>query len=190
MPAESLIKAVRLAVRLTVYPNAELKRIGQESPGQGRILKSFLLPLALIPALSWCLGLQLSGEAMQMDWIQIVHRGAVVYFGTLMTIYLLAASIYVLGPLFSVGRVWGRAFQVAAYSSAPLMLAGLVLVLPVLAFAMLVAACHSFYLQYVGVSSILGAKEEDAAEYVALVVVMLSVLSTLLGAFGSWLGVL
>lgn len=185
-----MIKAVRLAIRLTLSPNVELQKIGKDSPDQARILVSFLLPLACIPALSWCLGLLLSGDAGVLAWMAIAHQGAVVYFGSLLSIYLLSASLFALAPLFSVRRDWGRAFQVAAYSAAPVMLAGFLLVLPILAFVTLLAVCHSFYLQYVGVNCILGAREGESAEYAALVAVLLVVSSTFLGAFGSWSGIL
>lgn len=185
-----MIKAVKLAFRLTLSPNVELQKIGRDSPDQARILVLFVLPLACIPALSWCLGLILSGEAGPFDWREIVHRGAVVYVGSLLSIYLLSVSLFALAPLFSIRRDWGRAFQVAAYSTAPVMLAGFLLVLPILAFVTLLAVCHSFYLQYVGVTCILGAKEGESAEYVALVAVLLVVSSTFLGGFGSWSGVL
>lgn len=189
-PVESVIKAVKLAIRLTLLPNVELQKIGKDSPDQARILVRFVLPLACIPALSWCLGFLLSGDARPFDWGEIMHRGAVVYVGSLLSIYLLSISLFMLAPLFSVRRDWGRAFQVAAYSTAPVMLAGLLLVLPILAFVTLLAICHSFYLQYVGVNCILGAKEGESAEYVALVAVLLVVSSTFVGALGSCSGVL
>ncbi len=69
------------------------------------------------------------------------------------------------------------------------MLSGVLLVLPMLSFATLLAVCHSFYLQYVGVNRVLGVKEGEAAEYVALVAVLLVVSSTLLGALASWVGI-
>ena len=39
-------------------------------------------------------------------------------------------SLYVLAPLFVAVRDWARAFQVAAYSSAPVLLGGVILVVP------------------------------------------------------------
>lgn len=185
-----MIKAARRAVRLTQFPNVEMELVAKEPPDQRRILATFVLPLAGIPTVSWCLGLLLSGDTAPTGLAQIAYRGAVVYVGSLVSIYLLAASLYALAPFFSGRRSWGRSFQVAAYSSSPVMLSGLLLVLPVLAFATLVAVCHSFYLQYVGVSCVLEVREGDAAEFVALVAVLMIVSSTLLGAMASALGVL
>lgn len=183
-------KAIRSALRLTFSPNAEWQAIRDDPPGPRGVIASFVLLLACIPAASLCLGLLLSGDARSIDLGWVAQRGAVAYFGTVLSILLLAASLFILAPLFAGGRNWARALQVAAYSSAPVLLAGLVLVVPALAYATLLAVVHSFYLQYVGVQRILGVKEGNAAEYVALGIVLLVVASTLLGAIGSRLGVL
>ena len=182
--------AVRRAARLTLSPDAEWQAICDEAPGGQRILASFVLPLACIPTISLCLGLLLFEQEKSIDLARIVHRGAVVYFGSLLSIILLAGSLYVLAPLFTARRTWTRVLQVAAYSSAPVMLAGFMLLWPALAFATLPAVIHGFYLIYVGVRHVLGVKEANAAEFVALVIVLLVIASTMLGALGSWLGVL
>ena len=122
-------------------------------------------------------------------WL-IAHRAAVTYLGSILSVYLLAAALYLLAPLFNLARDWRRAFQVAAFSSAPVLLAGLLLAIPNLAFATLIGVFHSFYLQYSGVRHVLGAKERDAAEYVALVAIALIVASTFMGAAGSAAGIL
>lgn len=177
-------------MRVTLSPDAEWRAIGNEVADQRGILVSFVLPLAGIPAASWCLGLLLFGDAPSIELAWIVHRGAIVYFGSVLSIFLLAAALFVLAPLFATARDWPRALQVAAYSSAPVLLAGFVLVVPGLAFATLPAAFYSFYLQYIAVNCVLGVKDEQAAEYVALGIVLLVLASTLVGAFGSWLGIL
>ena len=112
------------------------------------------------------------------------------YAGVLVSVAMLAACLVALAPLFDIGRNWPRAFQVAAYGSAPAMLVGPVLVMPDLAFATLLGIFQSFYLLYVGLVEVSGVKEGQSAEYVALVIVALSVASTLLGAAGSSVGIL
>lgn len=161
-----------------------------ELPDQRAILTSFVMPLAFLPAASWSVGLMLSSEAGRGGIGLILHRGVVTYFGTVLSVFLLAASLYLLAPLFNLARDWARAFQVAAFSSAPVLLAGLLLAIPNLAFSTLIGVFHSFYLQYSGVHYVLGAKEGDAAEYVALVAVALVVASTFMGAAGSAAGIL
>ena len=183
-------RGFRRAVRLTLSPNAEWQAIRGEPFDQRSLLVSFVLPLACIPAVSLGLGLAWFGSPAVDGLAQVMHRGAVAYFGLLASTYLLAASMFVLAPLFVPGRSWALAFKLAAYSSAPVMLCGVLLVYPEFAYALILPALHCFYLQYAGAHLILGVKEDQAAEFVALGIVLLTVGSTLLGAFGAWLGIL
>ena len=70
------------------------------------------------------------------------------------------------------------------------MLVSVVLLIPDLAFGTLLGAFQSFYLLYVGFGQVLTVKEDQAAEFVALVVVALSVALMLAGAAGSAAGIL
>lgn len=191
-----MTRALLRAVRLTVSPNDEWRTIGDEAPRARAIVALFVLPLALIPAVSWSLGLLLFGNDAgggrhgALGIAQIVHGGLIAFFGVVLSICLCAVSIVVLAPLFACVRDWPRALEVAAYSAAPVLIGGLVLVLPNLLSVMILAFFHSLYLQYGGLQHVLGVKERDAAEYVALSTVLLMVLSTTVGALGSWLGVL
>lgn len=182
--------ALRRAVRLTIDPGVEWQAVRSEDPEQRKVLAGFVLPMACIPATAWVLGSVLAEGGSAVEMARVAHRGGVAFFGAVVSICLLAVSMYVLAPLFVARRNWLRAFQVAAYSSAPVMLGGVLLVVPDFSYALLLPVLQSFYLQYLGVHCILEAKEGDAAEYVALGVVLLVVTSTLAGAFGAWAGVL
>jgi hypothetical protein len=178
------------AARITLAPGSEWLAIMQEAPGRRRNPASFVLWLACIPAVSWCLGLLVSSETPAAHLAWIAYRGAIVYFGTILSVVLLATSLFAMAPVFGDARSWARSLQVAAYGSAPVLLGGILLVFPDLVSAMLLIAFHGFYLQYVGVQLLLGVKEDRAAEFVALEIVLFSVLATLMGALAGWLGVI
>ena len=159
-------------------------------PDQREIMRKFVLPLACIPASAWVPGLVLFNPGKPLDPVRLVHSAAVVYFGAVGSVLLLAASLFLLAPLFMRRRNWARSLQVAAFSSAPTLLSGIVLLIPDLAFATLPAIFYTFYHLYVGAQRALGVKEGDSTEYVALVIVLFIIGSTLAGAFGSSLGLL
>lgn len=184
-----MYNAVGRAVRVTLLPGTEWLVILREAPDL-RGMTAFVLLLACIPAASWSLGLLLFGDGPSVELASTAHRGAIVYLGSVLSIGLLALSFLILAPVFGVGRNWGRTLQVAVYSSAPVLLAGFLLIIPDLVIAILLAAFQSFYLQYVGVQHLLGVKEDQAAEFVALCIVVLMIASTILGAFGGWIGVM
>lgn len=192
-----MVRALARAVRLTLSPNDEWRTVREEVPDSLAIFRSFVLPLAAVPAMCWSLnffvfanaqGRVRAGDASGLA--QGVQAGLAVFASAVFSIILLAASIYILAPLFSRPRDWPRALQVASYSSAPVLLGGVVLLLPDVAYALLPAVFHSAYLLYAGLQTVLEVKEDSAAEYVALGAVILITASTLLGAVGSALGIL
>ena len=190
-----MLRALLRAVRLTVAPGEEWPKIRDEGPRVLPIIALFVLPLTLIPAASWSLGLLLfgndaGGSHSDLDLVRIMRGGLIAYFGVVLSIGLCAVSIVILAPLFAGRRNWPRALQVAAYSAAPVLLSGLVLIVPNLAYVLILPFFHSLYLQYAGLQHVLGVRERDAAEYVALSCMLLMVFSTALGAFAGWLGIL
>jgi hypothetical protein len=128
------------------------------------------------------------GSAIGFDPVFLAGLRALA--GSVASIYVLAFALFALAPMFVVTRDWPRAVQVAAFSSSPVLLASLVLVLPDLAFSLMIAAVHGLYLLYGGVSRVLGAKPGESAEYAALVVMLYLVVSTLVGAIGAGMGAL
>jgi hypothetical protein len=156
---------------------------------------SFATPLACIPAAAWSFNLSLFGSAREGErvatgLVEVLRGGLTVWVGLRVSTTVLASSIYVLAPLFVYTRDWGRALKVAAYSAAPVFLGAAVLAIPDMAYAVLVAVFHGFYLLYVGLQRVLGVNEDTAAEYVALSMVMLITVTTVLGWIGGALGIL
>ena len=185
------------AARIIISPNAEWRVVADERPHPRTIIALFVLPLALIPAAGWILGLLLFGnsadggrDSTPVAIGQIVHSGLITYFAVVLSVVLCAASIVIVAPLFSGLRSWPRALQIAAYSAAPVLIGGLLLILPNLVFALIVPFFHGLYLQYAGLQHVLAVKERDAAEYVALSSTLLMVFSTALGAAGIGLGII
>jgi hypothetical protein len=192
-----MYSAIGRAARFVLSPREAWLAAAQEIPAPFTIFGTFLCPLACIPAVCWTLGRMLSaGDPVQdpragvPSAAQLLHGGLSVIGCALLSVTLLAAALYALAPLFARPRDWPRAFQVASYSSAPLFLGGILLLLPEASFVLLLAVFHSAYLLYGGVQSVLGVREDRAAEYVALGTVALVAASTVLGGVGGALGIL
>ncbi len=192
-PADPL----RRAFRLSVSPGEEWRAVGGEAPDARAVLTRFVAPLSCLPVLWWTLNRLLipgsgadGGDGPAPDVAAAIGAGLTLYASILLSVCLLAASIWLLAPLFDRPRDWPRAFAVAAYSSSPLLLGSVLLVLPDLAYLLLLAAFQSAYLLYGGLHIVFGAREDRAAEYVALSTMLLILASTLLGGLGSALGVL
>ena len=190
-------RAVQRAVRLILSPDEEWRAIAREPQEPWLLLGSFVLPLACIPAGAWSLSLSLlgredgrSGERVTVGLAQIVLGGLSVWAYSVLSVLMLASSTYILAPLFVDMRDWARALKVGAFSAAPVLLGGIILVVPEVSYAILLLAFHSCYLMYVGLQRVLHVKERNAAECVALCIVMFTIASTALGSLGGALGVL
>ena len=178
-------------------PDEEWRAIADEALEQWIIFGSFVLPLACIPAAGWSVKLALFGNeggrhggGAAMGLVQIVQGGLTLWICSVLSVFVLASSIYVLAPLFVPTRDWPRALQVAAYSSAPALLGGAFLAIPDAAYIVLLPVFQAFYVMYLGLKRVLGVKEDNAAEYVALSIVVLSIVTTAMGALGGALGLL
>lgn len=186
---------LRRAARIIVAPDQEWQNVRTEAP-RPLAAMLFISVLSLIPAGGWTLGLWLFGNmtgvgpAAAISGGRIAAGGVLASGGMIMWVVLSAVSMTALARLFSGERGSGRALQVAAYSATPVAVAGLLLIHPDLLSVLIIAYFHSLYLQYSGVQRVLHVKAGEAAEYVALSTLLLSVLSTLAGALGGWLGVL
>ncbi len=184
-------------MRFVLSPNEEWRTVSKEPADACHVLASFVLPLAFIPAAAWCFKLLAFGgdsgydsERAAMEFAQVLGGTLTVWIYSVLSVPVLAISIYLLAPLFDHGRDWSGALKVAAFSSAPVFLGGAILAIPDVSYAILLALFHSFYLLYAGLQHVLGVKEDSAAEYVALSIVLCTIASTALGALGGALGVL
>ncbi len=184
------------AARLIVAPDREWQVINDEGP-RPLALARYVLPLSLIPAAGWALGLWLFGNVTGVGRNagisgvgEILYGGLLASAGVVLWILLSAGSMLAVARLFGGARDWLRALQVAAYSATPALIAGLLLIQPDLMSILIIAFFYSLYLQYLGVRHLLQVKERDAAEYVALSTILLLVSSTGIGSLGGWLGVL
>ena len=186
----------RRAARIVAAPDQEWRSV-QAEPARPLAVMLYILLLSLIPAAGWSTGLWLFGNetsvgrGAQISGVgQIAYRGLLAAAGFVLWVVLCAATLVALARLFGAARDWARALQVAAYSATPVALAGLLLIQPNLLSVLIIAFFYSLYLQYMGVQQLLNVKERDAAEFVALNTMALMLLSTVLGAFGGWLGLL
>jgi hypothetical protein len=80
--------------------------------------------------------------------------------------------------------------QVAAYGATPVLVASVLLVSPVLMIACMVSLLHVFYLYYLGVQQLLGIPGDEAAQFVAIALVIAIAASTLGGGAVGALGLL
>jgi hypothetical protein len=178
---------------LVLTPAGEWEAIRAEGPAWQDSLGAYALPLALLPALGWASGLALN----PVDDPRMVGGAAGFALSFVQTLTLsvlnvgvLALGFYLLLPLYDLRRDWNAAAAVAAYGSTPVLLSGILLVVPVLVMVSLLGLMHCFYLYYLGVHRVLGSRPSEATGFVAAGCVFTVFVSALIAALASALGVI
>jgi hypothetical protein len=143
-------------------------------------LFGYALPLSLLPAVAWPLG-------MGLPFLRTFAGTLAMSLGTIL---LLALGFYALAGFFELPRHWSRSFTLAAYASTPVFLTGGLLVFPVLVAAGVGGFLYSLGLFYLGTQAMLGCRERDAAAYVAATCVFTGMTSMLLGGLCSAAGLI
>ena len=164
---------MRRIIRIVTSPREEWQRIAGEG---GLAAIAYASLLSVLPA----------GAAFAMregsDLALSSSAVGVTYAAFLGGIVLLGAAFRALAAFHDKRSTWAACFKVAAYGATPVLLAGAVLVHPVLVIVPMVALLHVFYLHYLGVQIVLGIAAEDSAMFVALAMAAVFVVSSVFGA--------
>ena len=183
----------RRAYRIVVRPRSEWDAVRAENRPWWTVLFGHVLPLSLLPAFGWAIGLTVTGN-MPADagplGSTFAGSVALTVLISVLCVLLLALVFYLLAPMYNVERRWDRALNVAGYGTTPVLLAGVLLVMPIMVMASMVAMLHNFVLYYVGLQQVCGCKQSDAAEYLAFSCLLAAVASGAIGAAGGALGIL
>ena len=190
------MQRLRRIVFLILRPTAEWDLIAKESTSVDALLRSYILPLALLAPVATVIGM----KAFDRDWSptqgylvpadRIFLAGATTYFSIVGSILVLAGIFALIAPLFGATRDYLAALKVATYGSIPVMLAGAVLLLPVMVIVSLAALCHTLFLYWSGAQRVLNVPRGAQAEFVAISIVLLTFVSVLVGAAASAIGIL
>jgi Yip1-like protein len=168
-------------IRIVVSPRDEWQRIAGE---RWHAALRYVLLLSLLPAFASFVNLRNSELPLPP------HAVGFTYFAAALGVLMLAIAFWLLGRMFSPEATLARCVQVAAFGTTPLFVASALLVMPVLVIVCVVSLLHVFYLYYLGAQQLLGVPESDAAQFVAIALVLAIVASTLGGGAVGALGLL
>jgi hypothetical protein len=161
------------SLRILWRPEGAWDAVRAAAPAWHRSLFRVAAPLALVPAIAWPIG-----------------YGVITFGLCLATVFLVAAVIYALAPVFSAARHWDRAMAVAAYAGVPVFLASPLLASPVLTIVVIVAFFHACFLCSIGLRRLLDCRSEDAAMFVAAVGFVSGLAGMVVGGLSSAAGIL
>jgi hypothetical protein len=161
---------------ILLQPGTEWDVIQAEQPTIKGLYKSYIGPLAAIPAVAGLIGMALIGVKnfglTVKTPILSAAIGAVVQWGaSLIGVYVLALIIEALAPNFGGEKNRLQAFKLVAYSYTAAWVAGILLLLPNLAMVAGLLGLYSLFLLYKGVPKLMKAPEDKALPYTAVAIV-------------------
>ena len=148
------------------------------------------LPLTLLPAVAWPVGLYMQGSPLVSGAGAMASAFASTLLLTLACLVCTAAAIYALSAFFEARRDWNAAVALSAYSATPVLLAGGLLFMPVLVVAGILALLHALVLLSVGAEVLLDCRSSDCPGFVAGVALASAMASMALGALCSAIGLI
>ncbi len=156
-------------------PPAEWAKIENETGDAAYLLTGYVVPLALIPAVSGLIGacvvgVVLPGAGVVRAPIFDGVFGAVFgYVMTCATVLVLGLLINLLAPMFGGRRDFDSAFKLAVFSYTPVWLAGIFLLAPGLRFLGL-TGFYGAYILWLGLPRLMKSPEPRVPAYAAVIV--------------------
>ncbi len=178
---------VERAKNIILTPKTEWPVIAVEPATIPDLYRTYVIPLAAIPAIAGFIGLSLVGVGVPgVGAFRVpIVQGAVmmlVQFGLgLAGVYILALLIAALAPTFGGRNDVVSGFKVAAYAYTPAWLAGVFAILPV-ASVLGILGLYSLYLLYLGLPRVMGSQEDKSLVYTIAVVVAGIVIAVVISA--------
>jgi hypothetical protein len=180
--------------RILKQPQTEWPVIEAESTSVGTLYRSYIMPLAAIPAICGFLGMVLIGvslpvvggfrygiaEALRVEVFRFVSQ--------LIVCYIAAYVVSMLARTFNSRDDVVQALKLVAYSMTPVWIAGVLYLIPALAVLVLLAGLYGIYLFYLGVPVLMKSPADKVVPYMIVSVVVIIVIWFVLAAVLSLAG--
>jgi hypothetical protein len=161
---------------ILVSPKGEWQTIGAENSPHLKVFTTYVVPLALIPAIAAFIGYGLIGYSVlghhvgNIGWG--VRQAIVQYAAMLGGTYITAFVINALAENFETRKDFDRAFSLVAYAYTPMFAGGVFYLLPSLSWLASLAGLYGLYLLYTGLQPVMKAPADKQMPYfvVALII--------------------
>jgi len=162
-------------IGILIDPSAEWSKIEKEPGDPLYLMSRYVVYLALVPAVfefigSSLIGATVPGGVVHASLLDGLLGALFLYLESFAAVLLLGLFIGVAAPLFGGRANFPNAFKLAVYSSTPVWLAGVFLLLPGLRFLML-TGLYGIYLLVLGLPALMKSPVRRSAGFAMLVVV-------------------
>jgi Yip1-like protein len=175
---------VARAKNILTAPQAEWPVIAGESTGTGELYSGYVAPLAAIPPVASIVGNLLFSGAV--GFIGSIVIGIITFVMSLVGVYVLGLIASKIAPSFGGKDDLAQGLKLVAYAYTAAWIAGIVNLIPALAFLSLIGGLYSLYLLYTGTSAMMSVPQERSLGYTAVIILVAIgvyiVIATIVGA--------
>ncbi len=171
---------------IIVRPKEEWTVIEKETTPTGQLLTSYLLLLALIPALGsligyWIVGYpQIYGDYAGGGFGFGLRQAVIAYVSPVITAYVAGYIINMLAGSFNSEQDFRKAMQLVVYSLTPSLVAGVFMIIPQLSILAGLAGLYGLYILYVGMKPMMKTPDGKVTGYFVVSLLVIIVASILI----------
>ena len=175
---------------ILITPKTEWQTIEAENTPHVKVFTSYVVPLALIPAIAAFIGYGLIGYSVLGVHIGSIGWGiryAINYYIMMLAgTYITAFVINALAEGFGATKNLDKAYSLVAYAYTPMFIGGIFYILPALSLIAGLAGLYGFYLLYIGLQPMMKQPAEKTTTYFVVsflvMIVVYAVVGMILGA--------
>jgi hypothetical protein len=174
---------------IILKPKETWPTIKAEAAGIGQVFTGYAMILAAIYPIFGLLGMALIGQSygpiagfIRIPFVSALIWAIVWYVLTLVALYVYALIINALAPSFGSTQHLTNAYKLAVYSSTPMFIAGILMIIPALSILVLLISLYSFYLLYVGLPIMMDTPKAKQVGYFVVILIIMIVVYFVIGA--------
>ena len=189
---EAMMKIIERIKQLILKPRETWDIIKAEETDELTILKEYLLILAALPSLAlfigrWAVGLQVGHyfpyvKTYRFGFWPSFITAVFWYILTIGSIWLAGKAISYLAPKFGAIQNDLKGFKLAVYSSTPLLVAGILRIIPNLEILVVILGIWGYVLLYFGLPVMMEAPDEKKFPYYVVSIAIFICIYIVLGA--------
>ena len=169
---------------ILLTPKTEWDVIASREEEHTKVLTSYLIILALIPAIAAFVGWGLVGHKVfliKVTGIELGIRYAITQFVSVIAgAYITAIVFNELAPKYGGVKNFNKAFQLAAYCYTAVCVGGIFYLLPSLSSLAALAGLYALYLLYIGMKPMMKVADDKATTYFVISLLCMILVSVLL----------
>ncbi len=170
------------AKNIMLSPKTEWEAVANEEPNVQQILISYVLPLALIPAVAMLIGWGVIGVWGFTSFNYGIAVALVQLLNAFIAVLVTSFVIDALAPSFGSEKNFGKALQLVAYSMTPVWVAGILNIIPTIGWLGSLIGLYGLYLLYLGITPLMKTPEDKRVGYLIVSIIILIVVYFVIAA--------